>query len=419
MYITQKAIEKLKPGKNRLQFMDDELTGLGVRVQPDSGEKTFFWSARIQGKLRFRKLGPFPAVSVEQARLDAQKLIGIASAWKRDGYQGPDPFETKPKAKRASVPTFKELTEAYIARQVRGEANHPERAEADLRGRLKTHFTDWMDRNIDSLTIEDMLQVKNACGKHHIAANRCVELIRRIFNWSAGSKDGNVNFWRVGNPAHSVSLYEEKSRDRFLQPEEMIRFEEALEEEPCQDLKDFLVLSLDTGARKLDVFSMRWPDIQWERCLWSIPRTTKSGEAYDAPLESLSVKILERRRKEIPDSSVWVFPGVGKSGHLMDLKKPWQAFRKRANLPDVHIHDLRRTRASYQAIAGQSLQTIGRTLGHKSMQSTEVYARLQTQAVIDAKAAGTAKMRELMAEAKRRAKKLGNKKPKLLTMACA
>ena len=45
-------------------------------------------------------------------------------------------------------------------------------------------------------------------------------------------------------------------------------------------------------------------------------------------------------------------------------------------LMDVRIHDIRRTMGSYQAITGASLPIIGKTLGHKSPQSTQVYARL-------------------------------------------
>src|SRR5690606_29864922 len=50
-------------------------------------------------------------------------------------------------------------------------------------------------------------------------------------------------------------------------------------------------------------------------------------------------------------------------------------------LMDIHIHDIRRTFGSYQAITGASLQIIGKSLGHKSPQSTQVYARLSLDPV--------------------------------------
>ena len=45
------------------------------------------------------------------------------------------------------------------------------------------------------------------------------------------------------------------------------------------------------------------------------------------------------------------------------------------------MHDLRRTLGSWQALGGTSLQIIGKSLGHKSMKATEIYARLTTDPV--------------------------------------
>ncbi len=50
-------------------------------------------------------------------------------------------------------------------------------------------------------------------------------------------------------------------------------------------------------------------------------------------------------------------------------------------LMDLRLHDLRRTFASYQAITGANLQTIGKSLGHKNSDSTKIYARLNLDAV--------------------------------------
>jgi integrase len=64
-----------------------------------------------------------------------------------------------------------------------------------------------------------------------------------------------------------------------------------------------------------------------------------------------------------------------------DPKKAWERVRERSGLADVRMHDLRRTLGSWQALSGTSLQIIGKSLGHKSMKATEVYARLTTDPV--------------------------------------
>jgi site-specific recombinase XerD len=60
------------------------------------------------------------------------------------------------------------------------------------------------------------------------------------------------------------------------------------------------------------------------------------------------------------------------------LKGCWAKLLKRAGLAgtDLRQHDLRRTFASYQAGLGASLATIGQSLGHSDIASTQIYARL-------------------------------------------
>ena len=66
---------------------------------------------------------------------------------------------------------------------------------------------------------------------------------------------------------------------------------------------------------------------------------------------------------------------------MASITKQWGLFRHRLNLDDVTLHDLRRTCASYLAIAGENLPTIQHVLNHRSLGPTAIYARLNTKAV--------------------------------------
>lgn len=416
MSLTEKSVLKLAASSKRMRYMDDEVTGFGVRVEPHA-RKSFFWCAKVDGEVYYKALGEFPAISVKDARDSAKEWAGKAAKWKQAGYpQDENPLAKRKRIEPTSAPTFRELVKAYTERHVKETANNPVRASYDVNLMATTHFETWLDRKLDELTVEDVLAVKNKCGKHCIAANRSVEFIRRLFNWSGGKKDGTeVNFWPVENIAKDVSTYDEKPRKRFLQPDELVRFNDELENEKHIDLKDFLVLAITTGARRGDLFSMRWKDIQWEREVWSVPYP-KNGESYDVQLLDVAVNVLKRRRTEIPDSVEYVFPGPGRTGHLINLKKPWDEFRKRAKLNDFRIHDIRHTCASYQSISGVSLQQIGASLGHRSTQSTQIYAHLHDEAVRAARMSGQAKMLQMMKAARKRAK-ITARKPKLLKAA--
>ena len=96
-----------------------------------------------------------------------------------------------------------------------------------------------------------------------------------------------------------------------------------------------------------------------------------------------ALEILLRRLSENPDSE-WVFPSPRNGGgHIVNVKYPWKRITERAGIPDLRIHDLRRTLGSWQAMNGASLPVIGKSLGHSSLSATQVYARLGTAPVLD------------------------------------
>jgi integrase len=138
---------------------------------------------------------------------------------------------------------------------------------------------------------------------------------------------------------------------------------------------------------------MRWADIDLRNNIWHVPHVSaKNGEPVSLPLIGPALEILKRRRTELP-LSPWVFPSErGKSGHITSPKLAWADLLKRAQIDDLHLHDLRRSLASWMAMSGHSLLEIGRALGHRDPRSTAIYARLQINVV----GAAVNKAQELM-----------------------
>ena len=203
-------------------------------------------------------------------------------------------------------------------------------------------------------------------------ANRLLERIRSIFNkaieWG----------WQGQNPAVGVKKFKEQSRDRFLQPDELPRFFAALANEPNEAARDFFMISLLTGARKSNTLAMCWRDINFAGATWRIEQT-KNGDAQTIHLPKGAMAILTDRK--LASESPWVFEGSGKSGHLADPKKAWERILTEAGIENLRIHDLRRTLGSYQAATGANGYIIGKSLGHRSQQSTAIYARLNLDPV--------------------------------------
>jgi integrase len=416
MNLTEKAVASLKATEKRQHIYDDQGGGFGVRIEAArlGGRANYFWRAKVNRQVFYKALGEVGIAALKQARDNARTLAGKAITWKAAGYPADtNPFEVKKaeeKKEPAKCPTFLELREAYLLRHVREHASRPDKAEIRVL-QLCKYVKAWNDRAIDSITVEDVLAVKNAQGNHRHTSNRIVEFLRALFNWSARSTDGKINFWKVENPARDVSRYKEVARERFLLPEELARFNEALKKEPDADLRDFIVISLNTGARRGDVLSMQWQDILWEANSWTIPKP-KNSVPYTISLLPVVMEVLKRRRAEITDDEPFIFPSHGRTGHIVDVKKRWQEFRVRAGVPDLHVHDLRRTCGSYLAMSGVGLPAVGQALGHKSLASTQIYARFDSAAVRDARELGQKKMVQMMRSARRRVAR----KPKLLTV---
>jgi integrase len=367
---TKKLVENLVPREKRYNIFDSHTRGLGVLVHP-SATKVFFHVKKVAGWPRRTTLGTFPDFSIENARAKASELNASLAKWKSADYEGPAPFE------RRRHLTLNAVLEDYIARRLKAKAKDPERAAKADRWQINKYIPSWKERRLGSIRREDVSNLHLEVGEKHgeVSANRLVQLLRRLYNWAEKEK-----LWSGTNPAKGITRFPEHSRERFLEADEAPRFFQALKHEQHGDLKDFIWLALATGARSGNLLAMKWSELDLVRATWTIPHVkTKSGATYVLPLVDEAVAVLKARRRQIDGD--WVFPGAKKGAHLSSLKKPWARFRERAKVPDVTLHDLRRTVGSWAAAAGVALPAIGRLLGHASLQATQVYARLDLNGV--------------------------------------
>ncbi len=367
---TKAKLERISPperaeassGGKYETYYDTGEKGLVLLVS-NGGAKTFYLYMRINGQPKRVKLGAFPSLSIENARKEARTNKGLVA-------QGKDPHAEKQR-KRTEGSLSKFFHEQYLELHAR---KHNRTWEQD-RSNFERLLSPLHNKSLSDITRNDIQAIHSAIGKKNgeYIANRILALLHSIFNkaveWG----------WQGTNPVYGVKKFKERSRERFLQPEELPRFFEALEAEPNRDMCDYFMMLLLTGARRRNVGAMRWKDISLELACWTIPET-KNGESYTVNLPQDAVNLLKNR--EHTKETGWVFPSAtSKSGHLEEPKSAWKRLLKRAGIEDLRIHDLRRTLGSYQAISGASGFIIGKSLGHKSSAATEIYARLNSDPV--------------------------------------
>jgi integrase len=366
---TKDGIAKLQPAKQRTTHHDEKTAGLILRVEP-SGAKTFCWLRKGDGRVHFKRIGAFAELSIENARTKAAEHNSNLGKWAADDFQGPSPFE-----KRRADLTINDVIEDYCTRRLETHSKNPAAACKRVRWSRDFYLTNWKNRTLKSISRKNIIDLHHSLGKKHghVTANRIITLLRTLFNWALHSCE-----WLGQNPASRIERYAEKSRERFLLPDEAKRLLTALSTEPARDLQHFVVIALFTGARKSDILSMRWADVSLDDpAMWTIP-DPKSRTPYIVPLLPEVVTILKERQRVEP----WVFPGRGRTGHVTGFKHSWVALLKRAELKHFRIHDLRRTLGTWMASGGESLPIIGKALGHAtSLGATSIYARVQNEAV--------------------------------------
>ncbi|MBU6339170.1 MAG: tyrosine-type recombinase/integrase [Rickettsiales bacterium] len=367
---TKSIIEKLPIPKSGLDYYkDSKERGLSLYIT-SKGVITFFVRKRIGGKDSRVIIGGFPEISVENARKMTLRI-------KSDVAQGINPNFEKDKLKQEI--TFDELFYEFMERYSKKQKATWKQDEREI-NRL---CGQWFKRKISTITSQEIRIFHEKLGDQNgiYLANRMLDRIRVIYNKAIEwGYDGE-------NPTNNIKKFKEQSRDRFIQPDELPRFFKALEKEENNIAKDYIYISLYTGARRNNVLSMRWEQINFTTKEWRIPKT-KNGDPQTVPLIDDVIKILKARKEnnknlELNDSqSLWVLPSkTSQSGHLEEPKKAWKRILEKAQIEDLRLHDIRRTLGSYQTIAGASDSVVGKTLGHKSKAATAVYARMNLDPV--------------------------------------
>lgn len=361
---TKAAIERLPiPATGRTYTYDDATPSLAVCVTA-TGHRAFYLYKRVGGRPERIHIGPFPDLTVEQARRKADELKGEIA-------QGQNPAKRNRDARGAM--TFGELFERYIERA----KSRDRRTWAGDQRQFDCHLSGWKARKLATITRADVARLHAKVGKTApYSANRLLALLSTVFNVAA-------NFGFEGaNPCKGIERFPEKQRDRFLQPHEMKPFFDAIAAEPDGGLRDFFWLVLLSGARRGNVQSMCWSELDLTRGEWTIPGTkSKNKKAMPVRLPPRAVEILTARQadnaaKPKEKQSGYVFPSFGATGHLVETKSAWARIRTAAKLPDLRVHDLRHTHASWQGRLGASLPTIGASLGHSSPQTTARYTNM-------------------------------------------
>lgn len=356
-------------GKSREDLYDTAISGFVLEVR-SSGNKTYSLRYRdTHGKQRQYRIGDSKSISFDQARTVAQTVRARVTL-------GEDPAAER--ATLRHVPTLEEFARERYIPFVKGYKRSWDSDDSFLRNHVLPQFG---KQHLDEITRQDVISFhhdRRAKGYAPATANRFIILLRYMFNLAKK--------WEIPgaekNPAAGIALLEENNkRERYLTAEETQRLVEAIRKSDNPQLQYIVPLLLLTGCRKRELLDACWDHFDMPRRLWRIP-ISKSGKARHVPLSDGVLRLLEQvpRFADCP----YVVPNPKSKKPYVSVFCSWNTARKQADMPELRMHDLRHSFASFLINAKRSLYEVQSILGHTQLKTTQRYSHLSQATLLDA-----------------------------------
>lgn len=188
--------------------------------------------------------------------------------------------------------------------------------------------------------------------------------------------------WIASNPLRKVRrLKEPRGRVRYLDDAERERLLRSCRASSSDLLYPIVVLALSVGARKSELLSLTWKDIDLKGGYLTI-QDSKNDERRTVPLRGHALELMQELSKVRRIDTPLCFPGRAKPSQdtkPLAIRTAWESALKTAGIDDFRFHDLRHSCASYLAMQSCSPSEIAEVLGHKTLQMVKRYAHLSPQ----------------------------------------
>ena len=366
MGLSDAQLRKIRPRESRFELTDGK--GLVLLILP-SGRRSWLLRYQFEGKPHRITLGAYPAMSLLQARNEAEITKNIIK-------QGIDPTvkRTEEKSAHKTAPTVGDLLAEYWDMELKDSPSGKERrrlAEKDV-------LPLWGKRKVAEITRRDAALLLDAVrARAPVTGNRLQGVLVRMFNFAA--ERGVLEH----SPLMGLRKKKERPRSRVLADNEIKLLWDALAlNNTAMDIyrvsKLALKMILLTGQRPGEICGMTWDEIDDE--IWNIPaERMKSKEPHNVPLGSMALEIIVQARSYSPRGSSFVF----KSSHSKEgpitphslskaILRHWSEIGFKEKFTP---HDLRRTLRTRLAEIGIDDVVAERVLGHKLQGIMAVYNR--------------------------------------------
>ena len=346
---------KPRPNKKPIYSFDDRwdggkgsVTGLYIRVGKQSKVFYYRYTNTLTKKKFNLKLGDFSdtGMNTALARTRAKKELAKVI----DGHS-----PQQDRMAKIEAGTFEEYSSTYCKQLIKAKSRDYEIGvhERYLRPRLGAKLI-WEITNLD------LIKLRNSYEDKIHTANRIKVYSNKFFSWAV--KQGYI----TGNPASGIKGYQEESKEVEWTNDDIKAVKQALtnlgkiEENNVNTI--YISLLFLTGRRQMELSSMQWKQINFEKKLM-LKIDTKTG-LKDFELDTPALTVLKALQK-ITGQTKYLFPSPkDHTKHRGYFKNFWEKIRAESGI-NLAMHDIRHYFARTLLDLGYDANTVGRLLGHK------------------------------------------------------
>ncbi|MEH6559571.1 MAG: tyrosine-type recombinase/integrase [Oceanicoccus sp.] len=394
--LNAKAVNPLPVTGKRYRVWDTDIKGFNVRVSP-KGKKTYIFTYRTQGTQKEFTLGIHGNITADEARDLAKKQAGKVAD--RTDIRA----EEKELKKQAKLAKSSALVD-FIKNEYLPWAESHLKSWKLSKEVIERDFSHLLNRTVSDISKWDVQKWSAQASKSGLKAstiNRRTAILKGVvskaheWNFINSNPLRGMKNLKTDNKARVryLSLKEEKELRAELESrqekhrKERLQFIEWSKERkktppplPNDKFTDHLMpmvlLSLNTGMRRGELFNLQWRDIDLKGRTATIEGTTaKSGETRHIPLndEALATLIAWRNQTK---SKILVFPSPKTGDTFNNISTAWKKLISDSGVTNFRFHDLRHHFASQLVMAGVDINTVRELLGHQDIATTLRYAHL-------------------------------------------
>jgi integrase len=382
-------------GKAQVFLWDNGASGLAVRATPattnkQNGFRAFIFQAKLSGKVIRLTLGDVEIWGINEARKEARRLKTLIDRGidpRQEKQDRVDAGEAKRQESRRQDVTVSEVWAAYVEeRSPKWGEHHRHDHDAAIQpggrpitrgGRLGRNKTvpgalfPLMGLKLSELTPERIKAwLKKENQDRPTTTAKAFRLLRTFVGWCGEHPD----YQGIVNPEvctqkrvrQEVAKSNAKAGDT-MQREQLAAWFQAVRAIGNPVPSAYLQAVLLTGARRDEVLSLKWSDVDFTWHSLTIADKVEGLRVIPLPpyLASLLAGLPRRQDKEgkpIP----WVFSSVtAASGRIQDPRLQLDKACIVAGIPKVTIHGLRRTFKNMAEWAELPAGVTAQLMGHK------------------------------------------------------